>query len=149
MKIYTCHDCGFQSEEESITALVAKAEEHRYFCPKKYESKAKRQSERSTFIKVFNDYAKRIYRNKHPEYYSYLDSEIWQIRKRFYRDGWCGETGGCCPECWAEGNDHWYKLNQLHLHHNTYVRLGWEELEDLDLLCETHHKKRHEELELK
>jgi 5-methylcytosine-specific restriction endonuclease McrA len=66
-------------------------------------------------------------------YSQYLKSPEWkEKRQRLYRD-----RKGRCEDCGK-------KLGSgFHAHHKTYERVGNESLDDLALLCDTCHQKRH------
>lgn len=66
-------------------------------------------------------------------YRRYLKSEAWQERrKKLYRD-----RGGRCEDCGRE------LRGRYHAHHLNYTNVGREPLQELLLLCEGCHKKRH------
>ena len=68
---------------------------------------------------------------KPTEYDEYLQSDHWLETVRIKR--WV--EGNKCEIC---GSPH-----KLQVHHLTYERLGRENLSDLQLVCEYHHKKIH------
>ena len=66
-------------------------------------------------------------------YRAYLKSEGWQEkRKALYRD-----RGGRCEDCGRELG------GRYHAHHTSYANVGNEPLQELLLLCEGCHAKRH------
>lgn len=66
-------------------------------------------------------------------YRAYLKSEAWQERrKKLYRD-----RGGRCEDCGRELG------GRYHAHHTSYANVGNESLQELLLLCEDCHAKRH------
>tara|TARA_R110000803_G_scaffold145943_1_gene211795 strand:+ start:927 stop:1427 length:501 start_codon:yes stop_codon:yes gene_type:complete len=64
------------------------------------------------------------------KYAEYLLSEHWQVFRRIVMDFW----GGRCCLCLSRAVD---------VHHNTYIRLGCEELTDCVALCRSCHMKVH------
>src|SRR5207249_699404 len=68
-------------------------------------------------------------------YNDYLDSELWQRTKRRYR------VSRSPQQCLVCGDLHY------ELHHQTYERLGEEEMRDLVPLCDEHHSRLHELLD--
>jgi 5-methylcytosine-specific restriction endonuclease McrA len=66
-------------------------------------------------------------------YRAYLKSPEWKAkRQRLYRD-----RKGRCEDCYK-------KLGKrFHAHHESYERVGDEDLDDLRLLCTKCHQKRH------
>jgi 5-methylcytosine-specific restriction endonuclease McrA len=73
---------------------------------------------------------------KRPKHYTkylvYLKSDAWK-KKRLEALAYYGESCGKCGT--AE--------KQLHVHHKTYKRLFDEPLEDLQVLCDTCHRRVH------
>lgn len=66
-------------------------------------------------------------------YSRYLKSPEWRaLRKRLYKD-----RDGRCEDCGKK------LRGKYHAHHETYQRVGNEDLEDLVLLCDRCHQKRH------
>ena len=66
------------------------------------------------------------------DYKCYLKTVVWNnTRKKKLR-----EAGYRCQLCSKEGV-------KLHVHHNTYERIGDEDINDLIVLCESCHKKFH------
>ena len=66
------------------------------------------------------------------EYSEYLESEEWaQKKKEILR-----RAGYRCRRCGAKGV-------KLHIHHETYVRLGNERMSDLTALCSKCHAEVH------
>lgn len=66
-------------------------------------------------------------------YSNYLKSPQWRaLRRRLYQ-----ERGGRCSDCGVKLG------SRYEVHHKTYVRVGDEDLDDLDLLCLKCHRKRH------
>jgi len=68
-------------------------------------------------------------------YLDYLESkEWWDVRKRMLqRAGYRCERCGCCGS----------SNNALDVHHQTYVNLGNEPDDDLEVLCRTCHRNDH------
>lgn len=64
----------------------------------------------------------------------YLHSDQWEKIRRmiWHRDD------GCCVACGNSG-----RIYQVDVHHDTYARIGDENLEDLRLLCRRCHQKEH------
>lgn len=91
-------------------------------------------------IDELNHKSKKIYNWITPNYYQYLGSKIWKKRKQLYFYEFLIRSiiTGPCPECGK-----YYKKNNFHLHHKTYIRLGWEEAEDLQLICKKCHALKH------
>ena len=66
-------------------------------------------------------------------YSAYLKSPEWKKkRQRLYRD-----RKGRCEDCGKK------LRGKYHAHHKTYERVGNEDPEDLALLCDRCHQKRH------
>ena len=66
-------------------------------------------------------------------YSRYLKSPEWRaLRRRLYKD-----RDGRCEDCGKN------LRGKYHAHHETYARVGNEDLGDLVLLCERCHQKRH------
>jgi 5-methylcytosine-specific restriction endonuclease McrA len=66
------------------------------------------------------------------KYDSYLRSKTWQrVRARAF-----ATYGRKCARCPS--------TKRLHVHHKTYVRMGSELMEDLEILCEPCHVKEHQ-----
>ena len=66
------------------------------------------------------------------QYHDYIKSTVWKTRRRLYIEYF----DGVCQLCHK-------KRKPLSLHHNTYVRLGREEIGDLILICTTCHGVTH------
>ena len=64
-------------------------------------------------------------------YHRYLASREWSIRRELIRD----RSRGWCERCWRNKMDA--------VHHLTYIRVGCEELEDLQAICDLCHKFTH------
>jgi len=64
----------------------------------------------------------------------YLQSPKWKELKQAKLD----QVGHKCEFCGA--------ISHLHLHHITYDKLGDEDLSDLAILCDKHHKQIHDKL---
>lgn len=64
-------------------------------------------------------------------YHEYIDSPEWNSRVNQYKDA----AGWQCQEC--GGTEH------LTGHHKTYINLGNEPPEDIEILCWDCHKTRH------
>lgn len=64
----------------------------------------------------------------------YLKSSKWKMLKMLK----LSKTNNKCESCGSTHN--------LHLHHNTYKRLGDEKLSDLNILCDKCHNKLHKKL---
>lgn len=65
------------------------------------------------------------------QYQEYLKSDHWQMK----RERKLQQSGRKCQICGQNG--------RLHVHHNTYERLGQELDSDLLVVCEKHHKMIH------
>lgn len=65
------------------------------------------------------------------DYDEYLKTEHWKITKRLTLEHY----KNVCAVC---GTD-----KKLNVHHITYENKGKEKLEDLQILCERHHKETH------
>jgi len=74
-------------------------------------------------------------------YAAYMDSAAWQEKRRQWYHHWVGvhESPPHCLVCRRQ-----WSLRTGHLHHVTYMRLGFEEVEDLIPLCAAHHARLHE-----
>ena len=68
-------------------------------------------------------------------YKAYLRSAAWRERRATA----LARAGYRCERC---GN----KRNPLHAHHKTYVRLGNEQPDDLEVLCSPCHRSEHRKL---
>jgi hypothetical protein len=68
------------------------------------------------------------------QYHEYLQSEAWQIRRKWILD----LADNRCQICYSTG--------QLHVHHRTYVRAGREKPSDLIALCAECHARHHDKL---
>lgn len=66
------------------------------------------------------------------DYQTYIDSPEWKEKAKTVRD----HFGNQCQLCHGKG--------MLHIHHNTYVRLGNERPEDLTVLCASCHELFHQ-----
>lgn len=64
-------------------------------------------------------------------YEAYLKSFHWHFMIRLKRES----VGNKCEKCESSHN--------LQVHHLTYDRIGHERLDDLQVLCEYHHKEIH------
>jgi len=69
-----------------------------------------------------------------------MDSAAWQEKRRQWYH-WVG-VHESPPHCLVCGRQ--WSLRTGHLHHVTYMRLGFEEVEDLIPLCAAHHARLHE-----
>jgi len=79
------------------------------------------KSQRSSRSEWWNNYSR------------YLKSPEWRtLRRRLYKD-----RDGKCEDCGKKLKSHY------HAHHETYVRMGHEDLRDLTLLCTQCHQRRH------
>ena len=65
------------------------------------------------------------------DYREYLRSDEWDFRSGSFID----RAGGCCQDCGAHRN--------LHVHHKHYRTLGEERYSDVEVLCQSCHKRRH------
>jgi len=74
-------------------------------------------------------YMKKKRRSK--DYNSYIQSPAWRAK----RAEKIILQGGSCEHCGTTGN--------LHVHHLSYVRLGREKMEDLQVLCKRCHSRLH------
>jgi len=74
-------------------------------------------------------------------YAAYMDSAAWQEKRREWYHHWV-DAHGASPACLVGGR--LWSLRTGHLHHVTYVRLGYEGLEDLIPLCATHYSQLHD-----
>lgn len=63
-------------------------------------------------------------------YEDYLLSEIWESKKNFMI-----KLKKCCKNCKSTDN--------LNVHHKTYLNVGNEKEDDLEVLCITCHKRIH------
>lgn len=64
-------------------------------------------------------------------YRQYLASSEWRFRSGMFIE----RADGKCQQCGS-----YYKL---HVHHRHYRTLGQERYQDVEVLCEKHHKSRH------
>lgn len=64
-------------------------------------------------------------------YRQYLASAEWDFRSGMFVERAMGQ----CQQCGEHRN--------LHVHHKHYRTLGEERYEDVEVLCEKHHKSRH------
>jgi len=73
-------------------------------------------------------------------YAAYMDSAAWQEKRREWYHHWVAvhETPPRCLVCARQ-----WSLRTGHLHPLTYMRLGYEEMEDLIPLCAAHHARLH------
>lgn len=78
----------------------------------------------------------RLVRIGFKRYQEYLASEHWKKTK----DAWYASKNFHGQVCSAYGCS---KTFHLSLHHKTYARLGQEQLSDLVLVCDEHHKQIH------
>jgi len=69
----------------------------------------------------------------------YMKSAIWEAKRKYILE----KRGNKCQH--IECNQPIRKKSKLHCHHLTYVRMGFEEENDLQILCETCHNKEHRE----
>lgn len=74
-------------------------------------------------------------------YAAYMDSAAWQEKRRQWYHHWL-DTHGAPPGCLVCGRR--WSIRTGHLHHVTYMRLGYEDLDDLIPLCATHHTQLHD-----
>jgi 5-methylcytosine-specific restriction endonuclease McrA len=72
-----------------------------------------------------------VQRMKDLPYTEYLKTAHWKVMSSWARQ--CAHYR--CETCGSQ--------KKLHVHHNTYDRLGEESLQDLTVLCEACHQKRH------
>lgn len=70
-----------------------------------------------------------------PDYHEYIKSPQWQR----IADAMKEKANNRCQLCHVSGF-----VRQLHVHHNTYERLGREEEQDLIVLCADCHKNFHD-----
>jgi len=70
-----------------------------------------------------------------------MNSAAWQEKRREWYHRWV-DANGSSPGCLVCGQQ--WSLRTGHLHHVTYMRLGYEDLEDLIPLCAAHHARLHE-----
>jgi len=73
-------------------------------------------------------------------YAGYMDSAAWQEKRREWYHNWVDvhQTSPSCLVCERQ-----WSLRTGHLHHLTYIRLGYEEMDDLIPLCAAHHARLH------
>lgn len=71
------------------------------------------------------------------EYEIYIHSREWREKA----DAALVRAGHRCERC---GADRWFV--RLEVHHVTYVRLGCERPEDLEVLCHDCHRRHHDAL---
>lgn len=69
------------------------------------------------------------------EYQQYIDSPEWCLK----RAQKIADAGPICEKCDVEQPPY-----RLHVHHTTYVRLGCELMEDLQVLCRECHQRLHD-----
>jgi hypothetical protein len=69
----------------------------------------------------------------------YMKSAIWKAKRKYILE----KRGNKCQH--IECNQPIRKKSKLHCHHLTYVRMGIEEENDIQVLCETCHNKEHRE----
>jgi hypothetical protein len=72
------------------------------------------------------------------DYHSYLKSSEWKLKK----NEWV--ASGRPLVCWACGDSMPLNRKGFQFHHRTYKNLGNEDLNDLVLLCATHHRELEE-----
>ncbi len=90
-------------------------------------------------ISLLNNFvANRMYHNR-VDYKWYIHSELWKHRRQLYMEYY----GAVCQHCRKA------KVTGLALHHETYVRLGKEALDDLHLICRECHFKTHNKAHLR
>jgi len=66
-----------------------------------------------------------------PDYHQYIQSEEWRVK----REAVFSKYGRACVCCKSKEN--------LHVHHCTYVNLGYEDIADLRPLCKKCHDEVH------
>lgn len=71
------------------------------------------------------------------EYYEYIKSSVWKLKSYQAKR----RALFVCQDCGK-------KSDRLEVHHITYARLGREHDDDLVVLCDTCHEKRHERSEV-
>lgn len=88
-------------------------------------------------------------------YAEYLRSDMWKTKREIYYRLYAADDNiyehepkrvskrVFCHDCLMENKGTTYERNKVHLHHLTYARIGMEDFDDLILLCEHHHKLRH------
>jgi len=64
-------------------------------------------------------------------YQEYLKSEAWQDKREAMLSHWNNQCALCSSP------------NNLHVHHRTYKRLGYENETDLIVLCDRCHERHH------
>lgn len=70
------------------------------------------------------------------DYNAYIKSTSWKTR----RTNWIVEVGRRCESCAKT-----YESKNLHAHHLTYDRLGYEHRRDVAILCRWCHRKAHDD----
>ena len=78
---------------------------------------------------------RRKYGIEYHDYRSYIGSKEWELKANHAKL----LADKACEHCNKSG----YQIKQLHAHHNNYDNLYQETKEDIDVLCDSCHRKVH------